>query len=103
VNNFALEEILDFFKRGILWIIVNLVFFTRELKNEACNHYYSGTVRIPGACYGYNLVKGYRAIGELFPERRLIIRLDFVLGYLKVLALIFVIFIVFYLLGQWLS
>ncbi len=88
MNNFALEEVFNRFKRGILWLIVTVIFSTRELKNEAFNHFHTGVVLIPGVCYGCNLVKGYQAIGKLFPQRRTVIRLDFILGYVKILLII---------------
>lgn len=88
MGNFILDEIIDRFKKGILWILVNVIFTTPELKNEAYCHVYSGEVRIPGVCYGSNLVRGYLAIGRLFPGRCWQVRLDFILGYLKLFILL---------------
>lgn len=88
MGNFILDEVIDRFKRGILWILCTLIFTVPELKDEAYRHVYSGEVRIPGVCYGSNLVRGYQAIGRLFPVRCRQIRLDFILGYLKLLILL---------------
>jgi hypothetical protein len=88
VHNAILDELVDFFKRGVIWIIVTLIFNTRELKDEALRHFYSGVVRVPGVCYGANVVKGYQAIARVFPERCGVVRLDYILGYCKVMLLI---------------
>ena len=96
----ALEEIVDICKRGILWIIVKLVFTTQELKLEAHNHVYSSAIRIPGVFYGLNLIKGYRAIGECFPGRCRMIRWDFILGYSKIFMAVILIGSLFYWLGK---
>ncbi len=88
MNNFILDELIDWFKRGILWIIVTVIFTSRELKDEAKSHIYSGVIRIPGVCYGFNPIKGYRAIGQFFPTRSRTVRLDYILGFIKTLLLI---------------
>jgi hypothetical protein len=84
---FSLGALIDGFKRVILWVIVSIIFTTAELKDEASRHICSGVVRIPGVCYGSNLVQGYRAIGKYFPQRCGAVRLDFILGYCKSLLL----------------
>jgi hypothetical protein len=88
VDNFTLDELLDWLKRGILWILVTVIFTSRELKDEAQRHLFSGVISIPGVCYGFNPVKGYQAIGQLFPGQSRGIRLDYILGFIKVLLLI---------------
>ena len=87
MNDFALDELIGHFKRGILWIIVKIMFFTPELKEEAAAQCKSDVVRIPGAFYGYNVCRGYRAIGKYFPNRCRIVRLDYILGYAKLTLL----------------
>jgi hypothetical protein len=86
--DFMLDELINLVKQGILWFIVTVIFTTKELKQEAFNHLHTGIVRIPGVCYGMNIIRGYRAIGHLYPERCRIVRLDFVWGYLKMALLI---------------
>ncbi len=103
MDNFALDEIVDWFKRGILWFIVSVIFTTKELKDEASRHFYSGVIRIPGVCYGSNVVKGYRAIGQIFPERRRIIRLDYIGGYIKITIIAACIFGIIVLLAEHLA
>ena len=88
MDNFVLDEILYLVKRCVLWFLVTVIFTTRELQDEASNHVLTGTVRIPGVCYGCNLVRGYQAVGKLFPRRSLIVRLDFITGYLKMLLIL---------------
>ncbi len=87
MDNFVLDELLDLLKRGLLWFLVSVVFTTKELKEEALRHFYSGVVRIPGVCYGTNLIQGYQAIGKLFPQRHRVVRMDYVLGYIKMLLM----------------
>ena len=50
MDNLALGEVIDLCKRGVLWIIVTVIFTTKELKDEAGRHCYSGVIRIPGVC-----------------------------------------------------
>jgi hypothetical protein len=88
MRNIELEHILEKLKMGIIWILATVIFTTQELRQEAWNHYHKGTVRIPGVCYGYNLIKGYQAISHVFPDRCRAVRLDFVLGYIKMLILL---------------
>ncbi len=87
MDNFVLGEMVELFRRGILWFIVSVIFTTKELKDEAARHVYSGVVRIPGVCYGHNMVKGYRAIGQIFPQRCRIVRLDYIVGYIKIIMI----------------
>jgi hypothetical protein len=87
MNEFSLDELVHIFKRGILWIIVTIIFTTKELKDEASRHFYSGVIRIPGVCYGFNFLKGYQAIGRLFPGRCWLVRLDYIMGYFKLLLI----------------
>ena len=85
--NSLLDELLNLLKCGLLWYLVTVIFTTAELREEAFRHLNSGVVRISGVCYGYNLIQGYRAIGQLFPNRCWAIRLDYILGYVKMLLL----------------
>jgi len=87
MDNFTLEVILEFLKRGLLWFIVTILFTSVELKDEVYRQAYSGVIRIPGVCYGSNFVKGYRMIGRLFPVRCWHVRADFILGYLKLVLI----------------
>jgi hypothetical protein len=84
MDEFFVGEIIDNFKKMVLWVIVHVLFFTPELKDEACRHFYTKVVRIPGVCHGSNMVKGFKAIGQTFPQRKFIVRLDYVLGYVKI-------------------
>ena len=54
MDNFALGEVIDLCKRGILWIIVTVIFTTKELKEKPAQHSLSGIIRIPGVFYGFN-------------------------------------------------
>jgi hypothetical protein len=92
MDEFRLDDLVDWFKRGILWVIVTVIFTSAELRDEAARHFYSGVIRIPGVCYGFNFWKGYQAIGQVFPERSGRIRLDYILGYVKILLLIACVF-----------
>jgi hypothetical protein len=85
---FTPSEILDLCKRGLLWFLITVIFTTQELKGEARNHYDFKVVRIPGVCYGFNLIKGFQAIGQIFPERSIIVRVDYILGYFKLILLL---------------
>ncbi len=96
MNNFAVEELIAWFKRGLLWFLVTFMITTDELKDEAYQQLFSGRVSIPGVCYGLNLIKGYQAIGQLFPQRCRIVRLDFILGYVKLLLLAGLTFIIIF-------
>jgi hypothetical protein len=80
---FSLNELLDRCKRIILWIIIKVIFFSSELREEATIQCNSKVVLIPGVFYGLNVFRGYQTIGQHFPDRRNIIRIDYVLGYLK--------------------
>jgi hypothetical protein len=92
MENFSLDELVNWFKRGVLWIIITVIFTSQELRDEAARHFYSGVIRIPGVCYGFNFWKGYQAIGRIFPERAGWVRLDYILGYVKTLILIACVF-----------
>ena len=87
MDNLALDEIILKCKQGILWIITTLIFTSQELRDEAFRHCYSGVVRIPGVFYGVDFIKGYCAIRQHFPGRCGLVRLDYVLGYVKTLIL----------------
>jgi carbon starvation protein CstA len=87
MNNFSLDSLIDLFKRMVLWFIITVIFTTKELREEALSHFYSGVIRIPGVCYGSNIIKGYQAIGQVFPDRCWLVRLDYLWGYLKMLLL----------------
>ncbi len=82
-----LQEILALCQRGLLWFMITIIFTSRELREEASRHLYLGLVRIPGVFYGFNVLRGYSAIGQLFPDRSHSVRLDYVLGYLKMFLL----------------
>ncbi len=100
MDNFALEELIAWFKRGLLWFIVTFLITTKELRNEAYKQFHYGTISVPGLCYTGNLIKGYQVIGQLFPERCRIVRLDYILGYVKLLLLAIVAFIFIFLLAH---
>jgi hypothetical protein len=87
MDNFALGELIELFKRGILWIIITVIFTSHELKEEASKHCYSGIISVPGVFYGFNPIRGYQAIGRLFPGRCGMVRLDYILGYVKSLLI----------------
>ncbi len=88
MEEFPIDELILWFKRGILWILITVIFTSAELKDEASRHFYSGVIRIPGVCYGFNIWKGYQAIGQLFPERCRWVRLDYIFGYIKTLLIL---------------
>jgi hypothetical protein len=89
---FSAEDIVELFKKMVGWIIINIIFSTRELKDEVIRQLDIRQIRIPGVCYGCNVFKGYRAIGEVFPQRSRIVRLDYILGYVKtILMAVFII------------
>jgi hypothetical protein len=88
MNNLLLEEIWYLVKRVILWIIINIIFMSRELRTEAYNQLFTGSILIPGVFYGLNLVQGFQSIKKLFPECHRRVQLDYVLGYLKSFLLI---------------
>lgn len=87
MDNYVLEELIENIKRGLVWFIVTVIFTSSELKEEVFRHVYSGVIRIPGVCYGANIIRGYRVIGNLFPRRCHIVRLDFIMGYVKILLI----------------
>ena len=97
------DEIVGGIRRCILWIIVKVMFFTQELRYEASEQCNSKKVIIPGCFYGLNLVRGYQAIGQHFPDRCNIIRADYLLGWLKLVLITAFMSIVFFLLWQHLT
>jgi hypothetical protein len=84
----VLEEIMAWCQKGMLWFMITIIFTSRELRDEASRHLYQGVVRIPGVFYGFNVLRGYSAIGQMFPARSHSVRLDYILGYLKMFLLI---------------
>jgi hypothetical protein len=98
MNHFLLEDFFEGIKRGILWILVNMYLFTRELNNKALRQYNSGTVLIHGLITGLYLVRGYQSIGMIFPQRKAIVRYDHILAFVKMtLALITIAILSYYL------
>lgn len=88
MGDFALDELVGFFKRIVLWVIVKVIFFSQELKDEATKQCYSKIVLVPGVFYGLNMFQGYKAIGQHFPGRCNIVRVDYIMGYIKLTLLI---------------
>jgi hypothetical protein len=85
---FALDDLIDRFKRIVLWIIVKVMFFSSELREEATLQCNSKVIQIPGVFYGLNLIRGYQAIGHRFPARCKAVRTDYILGYVKLTLVI---------------
>jgi hypothetical protein len=94
------EEIVNGIRRMILWIIIKVMFFTQELQGEATEQCNSKKVLIPGVFYGLNIFRGYQAIGQHFPDRSNIVRLDYLLGWLKLTLIGIFIGVIFVLLSQ---
>ncbi len=97
------DEIVGGIRRFILWIIVKVMFFTQELRSEACQQCDSKKVLVPGVFYGLNLIRGYQAIGQHFPERSNIVRADYLLGWLKLVLITTFMCIIFLVLWQHLT
>jgi len=97
---FDFDELLNRFKTWVLWIIIKAIFSTRELRKEAAAQCDSRPVQIPGVFYGINIHRGYQAIGEFFPDRCKIIRLDYILGFIKLTLIMACTSIFFFLLWK---
>ncbi len=97
---FALDDLIERFKRIVLWVIVKVMFFSSELREEATVQCNSKVILIPGVFYGLNLFRGYQAIGQHFPERCKAVRTDYILGYIKLTLVITCAGVLFFLLWK---
>jgi|WetSurMetagenome_2_1015567.scaffolds.fasta_scaffold480513_2 hypothetical protein len=100
---FSVDDLLNRFKGIILWIIIKVMFFSSELREEATTQFNSRVVLIPGVFYGLNVFRGYQAIGQHYPDRRTIVRIDYVLGYLKFALIAICTGLFFFLLWKYLA